>query len=176
LRDGHARARPSPLEVEFDRPLRVHLREHGDQRTTHNKVGPGHICHSDYGAVRFAQYSADGAAAGISESMRAMAQDFAAAGIEVDLLDDLLLARWQKLVWNVPMSGLSVVLDTDTGALMTDSHTRALAEDIMREVMAGARSCGRHIDDGDVAGDRTRRRTGRDDHRQLNRPGFLGGS
>jgi 2-dehydropantoate 2-reductase len=113
-----------------------------------NKVGPGHICHSDYGAVRFAQYSADGAAAGISESMRAMAQDFAAAGIEVDLLDDLLLARWQKLVWNVPMSGLSVVLDTNTGALMTDSHTRALAEDIMREVMAGARSCGRHIDDG----------------------------
>ena len=41
-----------------------------------NKVGPGHIRHSDYGAVRFAQYSADGAAAGISESMRAMAQDF----------------------------------------------------------------------------------------------------
>ncbi len=82
--------------------------------------------------------------------MRAIGQDFAAAGIEVELLDDLLLARWQKLVWNVPMSGLSVVLDADTGALMADPHTRALAEDIMREVVAGARSCGRHIDDSFV--------------------------
>jgi 2-dehydropantoate 2-reductase len=79
--------------------------------------------------------------------MRGIAQDFSAAGIAVDLLEDLLLARWQKLVWNVPMSGLSVVLDTDTGALMADPHTRALAEDIMREVVAGARSCGRLIDD-----------------------------
>ena len=112
-----------------------------------NKVGPGHIRHSDYGAVRFAQYSADGAVAGVSDCMRGIAQDFSAAGIEVDLLEDLLLARWQKLVWNVPMSGLSVVLDTDTGALMADPHTRALAEDIMREVVAGARSCGRLIDD-----------------------------
>ena len=112
-----------------------------------NKVGPGHIRHSDYGAVRFAQYSADGAVAGVSDCMRGIAQDFSAAGIVVDLLEDLLLARWQKLVWNVPMSGLSVVLDTDTGALMADPHTRALAEDIMREVVAGARSCGRFIDD-----------------------------
>ena len=112
-----------------------------------NKVGPGHIRHSDYGAVRFAQYSADGAVAGVSDCMRGIAQDFSAAGIAVDLLEDLLLARWQKLVWNVPMSGLSVVLDTDTGALMADPHARALAEDIMREVVAGARSCGRFIDD-----------------------------
>jgi 2-dehydropantoate 2-reductase len=108
-----------------------------------NKVGPGHICHSDYGEVRFAQYAADGAVAGVSDSMRAIGQDFASAGIEVDLLDDLLLARWQKLVWNVPISGLSVVLDADTRELMADPHTRALAEDIMREVVAGARSCGR---------------------------------
>jgi 2-dehydropantoate 2-reductase len=115
-----------------------------------NKVGPGHICHSDYGAVRFAQYAADGTVAGVSDGMRAISQDFAAAGIEVDLLDDLLLARWQKLVWNVPMSGLSVVLDTDTGALMADPHTRALAENIMREVVAGALACGRHVDDSFV--------------------------
>jgi 2-dehydropantoate 2-reductase len=115
-----------------------------------NKVGPGHIRHSDYGAVRFAQYSSDGAAAGVGDCMRAIAQDFATAGIEVDLLEDLLLARWQKLVWNVPISGLSVVLDADTRALMADPHTRALAEDIMREVVAGARSCGRHIHDSFV--------------------------
>ena len=115
-----------------------------------NKIGPGHIRHSDYGAVCFAQYAADGAGAGVSDCMRAIGQDFAAAGIKVDLLDDLLLARWQKLVWNVPISGLSVVLNADTQALMADPHARALAEDIMHEVVAGARACGRHIDDSFV--------------------------
>jgi 2-dehydropantoate 2-reductase len=39
-----------------------------------------------------------------------IAQDFKDAGIPADLSEDLGLARWQKLVWNVPMSGLSVVL------------------------------------------------------------------
>jgi 2-dehydropantoate 2-reductase len=115
-----------------------------------NKIGPGHIRHSDYGAVCFAQYAADSAGAGVSDCMRAIGQDFAAAGIQVDLLDDLLLARWQKLVWNVPISGLSVVLNADTRALMADPPARALAEDIMHEVVAGAQACGRHIDDSFV--------------------------
>jgi 2-dehydropantoate 2-reductase len=111
-----------------------------------NKAGPGHIRHLDYGSVQFAQYRSDGGAAGVTDTMRAIAQDFAGAGIKVGMVDDLLLARWQKLVWNVPMSGLSVVLDTDTRALMADAHARALAEDIMRDVVAGAKACGRNID------------------------------
>ena len=115
-----------------------------------NKVGPGHIRHLDYGSVRFAEYAADSAPAWVSERMRGVAQDFANAGVQVDIKEDLVLARWQKLVWNVPMSGLSVVLDADTQALMTDPHTRALAEDIMHEVVAGARACGRHIHDSFV--------------------------
>jgi 2-dehydropantoate 2-reductase len=110
-----------------------------------NKVGPGHIRHVDYGNVRLARYAADGQPAGTSEAMRAIAQDFAAAGIAADLSEDLGLARWQKLVWNVPMSGLQVVLDTNSRALMADPHTRALAEAIMHEVIAGARACGRTI-------------------------------
>jgi 2-dehydropantoate 2-reductase len=114
------------------------------------KVGPGHIRHTDYGTVRFAESTLDGTAAGITESMRSIGQDFAEAGIDVDVLADVVLARWQKLVWNIPMSGLSVVLNADTRALMTDTHARALVEDIMREVVAGARACGRAIDDGFV--------------------------
>lgn len=110
-----------------------------------NKVGPGHIRHLDYGTVRLAKYAADGRPAGTSDSMRALVQDFTSAGIRADLSDDLGLARWQKLVWNVPMSGLSVVLDADTRELMANLETRALAEAMMREVVAGARVCGRQI-------------------------------
>jgi 2-dehydropantoate 2-reductase len=115
-----------------------------------NKVGPGHIRHLDYGNVRLAKWSADGsdgAPAAVSENMRAIVSDFAAAGVHADTCDDLLLARWQKLVWNIPMSGLSVVLDSDTQALIRDPHTRALVEAIMRDVVAGARFCGRRIRD-----------------------------
>lgn len=115
-----------------------------------NKVGPGHIRHLDYGTVRFAEYAADSAPAGVSDRLRGIAQDFTNAGIQVDIKEDLVLARWQKLVWNVPMSGLSVVLDADTQALMTDPYARALAEDIMHEVVAGARACGRNIHDSFV--------------------------
>ena len=111
-----------------------------------NKSGPGCIRHLDYGSVRLAQYQPDGRAAGVTDTMRAIGQDFAAAGIQVEIVEDLLLARWQKLVWNVPMSGLSVVLDTDTQSLMADGHARTLAEDIMRDVVEGARACGRSID------------------------------
>lgn len=115
-----------------------------------NKVGPGHIRHLDYGAVRLAKYAADGRPAGVSDSMRTLVADLGNAGIRADTSEDLVLARWQKLVWNVPMSGLSVVLDTDTRALMADAHTRALAEAIMREVLVGARACGREIRAGFV--------------------------
>jgi 2-dehydropantoate 2-reductase len=115
-----------------------------------NKVGPGHIRHLDYGAVRMAKHAADGSAAGVDADLQAIAEDFIAAGIKTDLSDDLLLARWQKLVWNVPMSGLSVVLDADTRELMEDAHARALAEAIMHEVVAGAKACGRVIRDSFV--------------------------
>jgi len=115
-----------------------------------NKAGPGHICHLDYGTVRFAQYGGDTAVVPVSDRMREIAEDFTRAGIQVDMKEDLLLARWQKLVWNVPMSGLSVVLDTDTLALMADPQTLALAEELMLEVVAGARACGRDIRDSFV--------------------------
>ena len=115
-----------------------------------NKVGPGHIRHLDYGSVRFAEYAADSTPAEGNDAMRAISQDFASAGIQVDVREDLVLARWQKLVWNVPMSGLSVVLDADTQTLMANPHIRVMVDDIMREVVTGARSCGRHIQDSFV--------------------------
>lgn len=111
-----------------------------------NKVGPGHIRHLDYGAIRLGRYRADGEPAGIDATMRAIADDLTAAGLEISLVDDLQLARWQKLVWNIPYNGLSVVLDAMTDALMADPHSRALVEALMGEVVAGAAACGKTIE------------------------------
>lgn len=112
-----------------------------------NKVGQGHIRHIDYGPIIMGQYTANDRAAGVTETMGKIANDFEKAGIPIELNEDLLLARWKKLVWNIPYSSLSVVLDARTDEIMANTDTRILAEEIMGEVAAGAKSCGRIIED-----------------------------
>jgi len=113
-----------------------------------NKAGPGRIQHLDYGFVTLADYAADGRPPGVTDRMREIAADFQAAGIPTEFADDLVLARWRKLVWNVPFSGLSVVLDATSAELMADPAARRLAEDLMRDVADGARACGKAIEEG----------------------------
>jgi len=112
-----------------------------------NKVGPGHIRHLDYGHVALGEF----ASRGISDRMRAIASDFQRAGIRTELNEDLQIVRWQKLVWNIPYNGLSVVLNADTSELMKNPHTRQLVERIMHEVVADAQACGVSLRDGIVA-------------------------
>ena len=112
-----------------------------------NKIGPGHIRHLDYGRVTLGAYRGDGKPGGITPMMEQVAADFENLGRPAHLVDDLVLARWKKLVWNVPFNGMTVLLDTCTDHLIRDPDTRALAEDLMREVTAGAASVGRAIDD-----------------------------
>jgi 2-dehydropantoate 2-reductase len=115
-----------------------------------NRVGPGHVRHLDYGSVRMAEHSPEDRPVATSALLEALAGDFRAAGIEVTVLDDLVRGRWEKLVWNVPYNGLSVVLDATTEELMRCPDTLALVEGLMREVLAGAAACGRTIPDGFV--------------------------
>ncbi|OKH36584.1 2-dehydropantoate 2-reductase [[Phormidium ambiguum] IAM M-71] len=110
-----------------------------------NKVAPGHIRHLDYGEIKIAEYTDNYQVAGITKRMEQIASDFERAGIKMELVEDLLLARWQKLVWNIPYNGLSVVLDARTDELMNNPDTRSLVEELMWEVVAGAKSCDRTI-------------------------------
>ena len=103
-----------------------------------NKIGPGHIRHLDYGHIAPGEF----ARRGVSERMKAIAGDFERAGIHVELSQDLREARWQKLVWNIPYNGLSVVLNANTDMLMANPHSRQLVEQIMREIVADAQACG----------------------------------
>ncbi|HAJ61862.1 MAG TPA: putative 2-dehydropantoate 2-reductase [Cyanobacteria bacterium UBA8543] len=112
-----------------------------------NKVGPGHIRHLDYKQITLGEYTPNYQVGGITEQMRQIADDFERSGIPIHLSEDLLVARWQKLVWNIPYNGLSVVLNATTDELMTDHHTRSLVEQLMREVVAGAAATDRIICD-----------------------------
>jgi 2-dehydropantoate 2-reductase len=112
-----------------------------------NKVGQGHIRHLDYGQIALGEYAHNYNAAGITSRMQQIADDFENAGISIELAEDLLWARWKKLVWNIPYNGLSVILNARTDELMADTYTRQLVEQLMYEVVAGAKSTGRIIPD-----------------------------
>jgi 2-dehydropantoate 2-reductase len=113
-----------------------------------SKKGPGHICHLDYGQITLAQYTANQSPAGLTADLRRLGADFEQSGTSIVLSDDLLTARWKKLVWNVPFSGLAVVLNAHTGDMINNAHISALAEALMREVIAAAAAVHRrHIPD-----------------------------
>jgi 2-dehydropantoate 2-reductase len=80
-------------------------------------------------------------------ALGAVSAAFAQAGIKVTPTPDLRRARWEKLVWNIPFNGLTVVLNTTTDRLVGHPETRRLADDLMREVQAGAHACGYLVSD-----------------------------
>lgn len=110
-----------------------------------NKLGPGDIHHLDYGAVRLGEHRRGGENGGITAAMTAIGKDLEDSGIPVTMEADLALARWKKLVWNVPYNGLCVVEACTTDVLMSERVTRDRCERIMHEVLAIAAACGKPI-------------------------------
>ncbi len=100
-----------------------------------NKVGPGHVHHLDYGRVMFGRFDPEGRRVRPDDSLKAIAADFESADIPVVLTEDLVEARWRKLVWNIPYNGLSVVLDARTDELMANRQSAQLVESLMWEVV-----------------------------------------
>ena len=145
--DGIVVMMQNGLEIEADAAavLPRHVILGGLAFLCSNKVGPGEIHHLDYGAVRLGEHRSDGRPAGITPAMLAVADDFKRAGIPTVLEDDLVLARWKKLVWNVPYNGMCVVEGCTTNVLMADPRTRAQCAAIMNEVLAIAAAQGRRI-------------------------------
>jgi len=114
-----------------------------------NREAPGVICHQALGAVNLGYHSGPAADAGARQTIaEAGAELFRAAGIDSQAMSNLAQARWQKLVWNVPYNGLSVLLRACTTTLMGDSHSRSLIQALMAEVVDGARACGHELPQG----------------------------
>ncbi len=107
-----------------------------------NKVGPGHVRHLDYGRLLLGAYEKNNRLCPTTPLMRAIAADFERANILVETTEDLPLARWRKLVWNVPYNGLSVVLEATTDEMMGNSEVRSLITTLMHEVVTVANAWG----------------------------------
>ena len=108
-----------------------------------NKPNPGHIQHLGYGKLVLGAYAAQGDICVQRRArIEAIAADFKQANIAVETTEDLPMARWRKLVWNVPYNSLSVILNATTGEMMADDGVRSLIKTLMQEVLAIANAWG----------------------------------
>ena len=99
-----------------------------------NKVGPGHIQQQRFDHIKIGEF----ATRGVSPRMEQIAADFDRGGVRVECVEDLMLARWQKLVWNMPYNGLSAVLGVDCTVLMDKAEP--LVRELMLETVAACRA------------------------------------
>ncbi|HJR31372.1 MAG TPA: putative 2-dehydropantoate 2-reductase [Pseudomonas sp.] len=114
-----------------------------------HRTGPGVITHQALGAVNVGYHS--GPAVDEQARMNIVEEGaglFRAAGIDAQAMPNLQQARWQKLVWNIPYNGLSVLLGASTTPLMADADSRALIQALMAEVVQGAKACGHDMPSG----------------------------
>jgi 2-dehydropantoate 2-reductase len=99
--------------------------------------GPGRIRHTAYGRLSLAPLREEDA--GKTQGLAAL---FERAGVETETHADLLLARWRKLVWNIPYNGLCVVMGCRTDGLANNPSMRVLVRSVMEEVIDAGQACG----------------------------------
>ncbi|MCJ1877560.1 MULTISPECIES: putative 2-dehydropantoate 2-reductase [Pseudomonas] len=116
-----------------------------------HRAEPGVIEHQAFGGVNIGYHSGP---ADEAEARQAIVEEgaalFRSAGLDSNAMPNLEQARWQKLVWNIPYNGLSVLLDSGTRAIMDNPDSRALVAELMEEVIAGAAASGHSLPPGIV--------------------------
>ncbi|MCF7958310.1 MAG: 2-dehydropantoate 2-reductase [Phycisphaerae bacterium] len=102
-----------------------------------NRRQPGVIDHLDYGHIHIGNFNRP-ADATLTEFGRMLNE----SQITCKVVDDMAMARWQKLIWNVPFNGLSTALDLTADKIVGDPHHRDRAWQLMLEVQAAAAANG----------------------------------
>jgi len=98
-----------------------------------NRGEPGTVHHLGAGHIFLGAYKQENTSAA-----QETAQLFRDAGVRCEAVPDLVRARWEKLVWNIPFNGLCALLDKPVDALLAHGRSRQLVADIMGEVVAAA--------------------------------------
>ena len=108
-----------------------------------HRSAPGVVEHQALGAINLAYHSGPAIAEDVRQALvEEGAAMFRTAGLDSQAMANLEQTRWQKLVWNVPYNGLSVLLDADTRTMMANPDSRTLIRDMMLEVVQAAQALG----------------------------------
>ncbi|MDQ8191761.1 2-dehydropantoate 2-reductase [Roseibacillus persicicus] len=105
-----------------------------------NRLAAGHISHTGGGLVTIGEP----AETGVLQEVASLFGDL----VEMTVVDDLALAQWRKLVWNIPFNGLCVTeggIDTEELLSRPGKEGEVLAT--MKEVQLAARTLGHEIPD-----------------------------
>ena len=105
-----------------------------------NRGEPGVIHHLAHGKVEMGEYTESGV-------LEDVVRLFAFSDIHVQSLPDIGLARWRKLVWNVPFNGLSIAGGgIDTQQILGNPVLTVRTRKLMREIIRVADALGYEID------------------------------
>ena len=103
-----------------------------------NRVSRGVIEEFGYGHLTIGEF-----ASGPRKRTHAVVSEFKQSGVDCRVLDNLLLERWRKLVWNIPFNGLTITAGgIDTAAVLADDRVRGITLALMAEVISAANACG----------------------------------
>jgi 2-dehydropantoate 2-reductase len=106
-----------------------------------NRTAPAQVTHFDHGSISVGEFQRP-----VSGRVRALVDAFTVAGIDAKAVDDLVLERWRKLVWNVPFNGLAIAANGATVAdVLGDVSLRTEARALMEDVREGAARLGHEI-------------------------------
>jgi 2-dehydropantoate 2-reductase len=110
------------------------------------RSGGGRIVHKGGGTLAIGQYPT-----GDAPLLDWLVRTWNDAGVGTRKSADIILDRWAKLVWNAPYNPVSVLGGClDTGMICADALLDELCGDLMREVCAAARACGKELPSGIV--------------------------
>ena len=78
-----------------------------------------------------------------------LAVEFRRGGVDCEVVENLALERWRKLIWNIPFNGLAITAGgIDTAAILSDTRLNVECVGLMEEVIAAAQKCGFTMPDG----------------------------
>lgn len=106
---------------------------------------PGVVVHQDNGMIDLGYHSGQADAEQQQAILAEGAAMFREAGLKAREMGGVEAARWQKLVWNAPFNGVSVVLNAGTQALLANPASRELIRELMLEVVGAAEACGHQM-------------------------------
>lgn len=101
------------------------------------RTGPGEVTCYHPGSITLGEFGRPPA-----ERTQILVGQFSAAGVRIRVVENLLEARWRKLVWNVPFNGLSVAHNLTTDRICADPLLAGEVKALMHEVQAAAAAFG----------------------------------
>jgi len=106
-----------------------------------SRIEPGKIDHQDYGRLVIGRYPT-----GDSEKADLLSELLNKSGVPCEVVNDIITARWKKLIWNAPFNPMSVLGGgVNTKTMMDSAPSLHIVKNVMEEVVRLAESTGSHI-------------------------------